>query len=297
MNAALDTPGVSLRTEHLISLRALALRSRSNPVLAALPGGYATRVKGQGLEVADLREYVTGDDIRHLDRATTARTGRLHVRQFQAERDRVSLLVADLRGPMFWGLRRAFLSVAASEALVLEGWPIVEGGGRVALLAVTDTGVVVVPPRGRVRGMLDVIGGLVEAHARGLDAMAAGQGAGIALDQALARATRLVPAGSEILIASGFDNPGTGLAERLEALARRRSPRLLWVTETRSLPTGRYPVRMADGRHMRLNVGENAGLEDEATIAGHSALVLDAGAPLEDMAGRLAGQAQRARAA
>ncbi len=293
MTAALEAPGVALRSDALIALRRVALNAVPAEVLAALPGGFATRRKGHGLEVADMREYVPGDDIRHLDRGTTARTGRLHVRQFQEERDRVTLLVADFRPSMFWGLRRAFRSVAAAEALALIGWTVVEGGGRVGLLAITADGTVAVPPRGRTRGMLDVIGGLVQAHADGLAAMFAGQGTDSPLDQALKRTDRLVPSGSEVLIASGFDAPGADLGDQLDALARRRSPRLLMVTDGAAgrMPRGRYPIRTADGRRMRLYLGRSLQAPDAeqvTQIAGRPALVLDAGETVEAMARRLA---------
>lgn len=301
MSEALEAPGVALRSDALIALRRVALTADAAPVLAALPGGFATRRKGHGLEVADMREYVAGDDIRHLDRGTTARTGRLHVRQFQEERDRVSLLVADFRPAMFWGMRRAFRSVAVAEALTLIGWNVVESGGRVGLLAVTSGEPVIVPPRGRTRGMLDVIGGMVQAHEAGLAAMVAGQGEDPALDQALSRADRLVPSGAELIIGSGFDAPGAGLADRLDALARRRMPRLVLVTDAQiaRMPQGRYPIRMADGRRVRLMLGGGAAAAENPVrqIAGRAALVLDAGETVEQMARRIVAAFPAERAA
>jgi uncharacterized protein (DUF58 family) len=298
---ALTVPGVTLGPDALIALRRVALNALPAAALAALPGGFATRRKGHGLEVADMREYVAGDDIRHLDRGTTARTGRLHVRQFQEERDRVTLLVADFRPSMFWGLRRAFRSVAAAEALALIGWTVVETGGRVGLLAITPGAPVVVPPRGRSRGMLDVIGGMVQAHAAALAACEAEQAAEPPLDQALSRAERLVPSGSELPIASGFDAPGPALGDRLDELARRRAPRLLLVTDgtLRGLPQGRYPIRTEDGRRLRLYFGRPAPTMSAPVeeIAGRPALVIDASDPVERTAQRLAGAPSARRTA
>lgn len=290
--AALEAPGVALASGDLIALRRVALSAGASPVLAALPGGFATRRKGRGLEVADVREYVPGDDMRHLDRGTTARSGRLHVRQFQEERDRVVLLVADFRRPMFWGIARAFRSVAAAEALALIGWTVVEHGGRAGLLAITRGRPVIVPPRGRARGMLDVIGGLVQAHRDGLREAIGPAQAEQPLDAALARAERLVPAGSEIVLASGFDDPGEGLGDRIGHLARRRVPRLLHITDARTerLPDGHYPIHLPDGRRLRVFIGENAAGErpGDDMIEGWSALRLDAGDPVEVTARRIA---------
>ncbi|MEM9577781.1 MAG: DUF58 domain-containing protein [Pseudomonadota bacterium] len=292
MTAALQTPGVALGAQELIALRRVILQATARPVLANLPGGYATKRKGHGLEVADMREYVAGDDIRHLDRNATARTGRMHIRQFQQERDRVSLLVADFRPSMFWGLRRALRSVGAAEALALIGWSVVENGGRVGLFAITPGAPVIVPARGRVRGMLDVIGGLVRAHQEALGAISGGTGEDPPLDQALSRVDRLVPSGAELVIASGFDQPGTNLEDRLAALERRRTPRLVSITDAalHAMPQGRYPVRLADGRRVRLTLGAKDArapvLED--AVAGRPALVLDAGEPVAQTARRVA---------
>ncbi|WP_424976469.1 DUF58 domain-containing protein [Dinoroseobacter sp. S124A] len=302
MSEALSAPGIALRADPLIALRRRVLSAETPAVLAALPGGFATRRKGHGLEVADMREYVAGDDIRHLDRGTTARTGRLHIREFQEERDRVTLLVVDFRPAMLWGVRRAFRSVAAAEALVLIGWNVIEIGGRVGMMALGQGAPVVVPPAGRVRGMLNVIGGLVRAHEAALADMAAGQGGDPSLDAALSRADRLVPSGSEIVIASGFDVPGPGLADRLNALARRRVPRLVMIRDGQDLPRGVYPIVTRDGQRLRVALGGGAEAQDSTaapvqTVAGHSALVLDAGAEIEATARRIAAAFPAERAA
>lgn len=279
-----DTPGVTLRAEGLIALRQVALRARGKPVLADLPGGFVTRRKGHGQEVADVRVYVEGDDLRHLDRGTTARTGVLHVRQFMDERDRVLLLVADFRAPMLWGITRAFRSVAVAEALCLLGWQAVEEGGRVGLLALTGSGPLGVRPRGRVRGMLDVIGGMVTAHEQALAAPG-----DTALADALEPVERLAPGGSEVVIASGFDRPGA-LGDALTDMARRRVVRLMMMGDARAdrLPRGRYPIRLPDGRRLRVSLTGQAEAEPRREIAGFPLLHLDAGQPVEGLARHLA---------
>lgn len=164
------------------------------------------------------------------------------------------------------------------------GWQIVEAGGRVGLLAVTSDQSFVVPARGRVRGMLDVIGGMVEAHEH---ALRDSEQEDPTLEQALVQAERLAPPGAELLIASGFDVLGAGFSDRLDALARRRTPRLLLVTDGESLPRGRYPVRLADGRFARLRIGGHEAPRKVQKIADRDALVLDAGEQIEQMAQRI----------
>jgi hypothetical protein len=292
VTSALKARGVALGADALIALRQVALSARRDPALAALPGGFATRRKGQGLEVADTREYVVGDDFRRLDFGTTARTGVLHVRQFQEERDRITLLVADFRPAMLWGIRRAFRSVVAAEILSVIGWNVVESGGRVGLLAVLPDKLLVVPARGRARGMLDVIGGLVEGHDTALRRVQAGWTGDPPLAEALLRVDRLVPSGAEMVMASGFDSLGGNFEDRIEDIARRRVPRLIHVTDAvgMSLPKGRYPIRLPDGTRHHIRKRQNAGgtAESQTWIAGHAAMIVDAGQPVEVSAARVA---------
>ncbi len=279
MSDALQAPGVALRAEALIGLRRAALMKTLDIPLAALPGGFVTKRKGHGQDVADVREYVAGDDIRHLDRGTTARTGTLHVRRFQEERDRVSILVADFRPSMLWGTRRAFRSVAAAEALALVGWRIVEEGGRVGLLALGAGEPVVVPARGRARGMLDVIGGMIRAHDAALELALSGVRHDPDLATGLARLERISPRGSEIILASGYDSLGEGFQDRIDELSERRSLRCLRVVDqaAQSLPDGSYPIVLSDGTRTRATVRGARSETVSDQIAGQPVLTIDAG--------------------
>ncbi|WP_146591120.1 DUF58 domain-containing protein [Puniceibacterium confluentis] len=292
MNPALEAPGIALRAGALIALRGFLGQGGDPAQLSALPGGFVTKRRGHGQEVADVREYVAGDDIRHLDRGATARTGTLHVRRFQEERDRVTVLVADFRPSMLWGTRRAFRSVAAAEALALIGWQVIEEGGRVGLLAVGAGEPVAVTVRGRARGMLAVIGGLVRAHEAALELALAGVQEDPPLDQSLSGLGRVAPVGAELVIASGFDVPGDGLPDRLTELARRRSPRLIWLHDALAdnLPPGSYPIRLAGGGRTRARIsgdGPAFAATQDRHIAGFPALAIDAGAAPEVSARRL----------
>ncbi len=179
------------------------------------PAGFPGRRKGAGLETVDVRVFVEGDDVRHLDRNVSARTGIPHVRSFREERGATLMLIADFRRPMLWGTRRATRSVAAAEALALGGWRAVEAGGRVGLYAFGGGATRFVAPRARIAGMAAVAGGLAAAHA---DALSAGADPG--LDTALEDAARLAPVGATLLLASALDAPGPDFGRLAGALAR-----------------------------------------------------------------------------
>jgi uncharacterized protein (DUF58 family) len=63
--------------------------------LLASIGVKRARPRGSGLEFETLREYVPGDDVRHIDWRATARRGRTMTRVFRHERDHPVVLAID----------------------------------------------------------------------------------------------------------------------------------------------------------------------------------------------------------
>ena len=66
-------------------------------------GDYRTLLKGAGIDVADLREYVPGDDVRHIDWNVTARMDAPHVRTYLEDRELTAWLLLDRTASMSWG--------------------------------------------------------------------------------------------------------------------------------------------------------------------------------------------------
>ena len=66
-------------------------------------GDYRSLFYGQGLDFADLREYQSEDDIRHIDWNVTARMNSLHVRQYIEEREITAWFLLDLSPSMGFG--------------------------------------------------------------------------------------------------------------------------------------------------------------------------------------------------
>lgn len=63
-----------------------------------LQGDHRTLWRGGGIDLADLREYQPGDDVRHIDWNVTARLQQPHVRQFTEDRDLSAWFLLDLSG-------------------------------------------------------------------------------------------------------------------------------------------------------------------------------------------------------
>ncbi len=78
----------NLRRAREAELKALGARS----LVAA---HRKTSWRGEGREFESLREYVRGDELRHISWTATARRGKLTTRQYQIERDQTILIALD----------------------------------------------------------------------------------------------------------------------------------------------------------------------------------------------------------
>lgn len=80
------------------------MRLRVRPsATAARAGGHRSPAKASGVEFADHRPYVSGDDVRHVDWRAFARHGQLVLRQFEEERDAFVHVLLDVTGSMSRG--------------------------------------------------------------------------------------------------------------------------------------------------------------------------------------------------
>ncbi len=68
-----------------------------------LQGNYRTLFWGQGLDLADIREYRIGDDVRAIDWNVTARMGTPYVREFLEDREITAWFLVDLSPSVDFG--------------------------------------------------------------------------------------------------------------------------------------------------------------------------------------------------
>ena len=68
-----------------------------------LHGDYRTLFRGYGLDLADLREYVYHDDVRHIDWNVTARLQTPYVREYHEEREVAAWFLLDLSPSVAFG--------------------------------------------------------------------------------------------------------------------------------------------------------------------------------------------------
>ncbi len=79
-------------TTHLPRIKSRVSIHAHRKVLGLLDGEYASVSTGRSMELHDLREYVRGDDVRDLEWKASARSGRLLVKRFVANRKHTVLL-------------------------------------------------------------------------------------------------------------------------------------------------------------------------------------------------------------
>ena len=190
-----------------------------------LAGDYRTVFRGTGVDVADLREYQFGDDLRHIDWNVTARTDTTHVREYLEDREVTAWLLLDASASMDFGPveRRKHLvltEVAATVAQLLS-----RGGNRVGAL-MFDAGVRDTVPPGNGRNQV------LRILARLLATPGTGAPGPTDLGAALRAALGIVRRRSLIVIVSDFlSSPGwQGL---LGQLARRHDVVAIQVVDRR----------------------------------------------------------------
>ena len=128
-------PGPGPMPEELLRTLELTLRGRIDGLLA---GEHRSTTLGPGTELAQIRPYVPGDDVRLIDWNVTARTGEPHVRVQVAERALTTWLVLDTSLSMTFGTgdrRKADVAEGVAHAV---GYAATRNGNRLGVVTFGD---------------------------------------------------------------------------------------------------------------------------------------------------------------
>lgn len=142
--------------EVLAEVRRIEVQS-SRLVTDVLAGGYRSTFRGAGVEVADVREYVEGDDPRAVDWNVTARLGRPFVKRFVEERELSVVFVLDLSASLDGGVGAWSLRQLAARFCALLGLAAITNNDRIGLVAGSAAVERVVLPRARAPHVLRVV--------------------------------------------------------------------------------------------------------------------------------------------
>jgi uncharacterized protein (DUF58 family) len=97
MRLVADEQEIELGTPLRVYAEKEALRAIASPLeTEASVGDEVARAKGEGIELAELRPFVEGDDLRRVNWRATARTGELVVNQLHPERNAAVVLLLDV---------------------------------------------------------------------------------------------------------------------------------------------------------------------------------------------------------
>ena len=246
------SPGLVPTLAELVALRAAAQdRRQARRGRHGVSGHALSPLRGRGMEYAESREYAIGDDARHIDWRLTARSGKPHTKLFQAERERLTLIVADTAPTLYFGTRVRFKSVQAARAGAIAAWAAVRDGDRIAALRSGGNEPPVAPAAGA-RGALRVLDALVRWYAQPPD-HAGGDGA--ALTTALDHARRLLRPGSRLVVLADPASVAAVPAQRWPALSMHNEVVVLLLSD----PLEREPPRaalpfLAAGQRLQLDL-------------------------------------------
>ncbi len=101
--------------ELLKRIRELEIKTKGL-VDGMMAGSYKSKIRGRGIEFSEVREYVLGDDIRHIDWNVTARTNKLHVKEFVEERDLRVYVIFDYSASNEFGFTKSKKSIGHEVA-------------------------------------------------------------------------------------------------------------------------------------------------------------------------------------
>lgn len=196
---------------------ARAALARSDRNGSPYAGTHATRLRGQGIEFAEIRDYVPGDDVRAIDWNVTARHGRPFVRVCTEEREHCLYLMVDCSASVTTGgeVSRWHTIVRIAASLILGS---VRAGDRAGLLLFSDRVEAFFPARKGRRYALLLIRALIAIRP---------VSGGSDIRPALRHFAACVPRSSAVAIVSDFLSPLPGA--EIAVFSRRHDVRAVQV--------------------------------------------------------------------
>ena len=239
-------PGPGPMAEGLLRALDVSIGRRVEGLLA---GDFRSNLLGTGSELAMMRPYVAGDDVRRIDWNVTARTGEPHVRVDLAERVLVSWLVLDTSVSMQFGTADRRKADVAEGVAVAIGHLATRRGNRLGVVAFGGVASLAIPPR---QGRVGLVGLLTALRS---EPPADGPGAST-LATALARTGALARQRSLVVVVSDFRGPSDWRKPLLELAGHHdviaveiRDPREQELTNVGLL----YLVDPETGRQLRVD--------------------------------------------
>jgi uncharacterized protein (DUF58 family) len=181
------------------ALRALQIEVRRR-LQGLLAGDYRSSQFGDGVELAQVRPYIPGDDVRKMEWNVTARMGEPHVRVNLAERVLVTWLLLDASPSMQFGTGERRKADVADGVAIAVGHVATRRGNRLGVLTFGDAKPLTLPPNQGRAGLL----GLLTALQREPEEDQVGA---TSLGAALSRTAAIARQRGVVVIVSDFRGP------------------------------------------------------------------------------------------
>jgi uncharacterized protein (DUF58 family) len=198
-------------------LRALDLTVRRR-VEGLLPGEHRGSGVGSGTEIAQVRPYVPGDDVRKIDWNVTARTREPHVRVDVPERSLTTWLLLDASASMAFGTALARKADVAAGVALAVGYLATRRGNRLGVVTFGSSQPRTLLPRQGRRGLLGLLAAMAtepEPEGSGATSLAAALRPAIGLG----RRRGLVVLVTDFRGPRGWEQPMLALSSRHSVLA------------------------------------------------------------------------------
>ena len=125
MDNLLIPPSPELTTEEIQRFSSYAKqlgKAQSAPILRQQNGQDISRKKGHGIELREIRPYVSTDDVRHMDWRVTARTGTPHTRVYTEDVEHRTFIICSFSKDAYFGTETTFISTRLTQIAALIGW-------------------------------------------------------------------------------------------------------------------------------------------------------------------------------
>jgi uncharacterized protein (DUF58 family) len=185
-----------------------------------LHGDYRTLVRGQGLDLADLREYQYYDDVRRIDWNVTARMQVPWVREYHEEREVTAWFLLDLSPSVDLGTQGRGKRAVATELVAVLARLLTRHGNRVGAMFYGDRIETVIPAKSGRRQVLHMLHRMAAKPAmERSNATNLGEFLGAAAQ--IMRRRSLVFLVSDFVTGPGWTKPLAHIAQRHEIVAVR----------------------------------------------------------------------------
>jgi uncharacterized protein (DUF58 family) len=122
-----------------------------------LHGDYRTLFRGYGMDIADLREYQYGDDVRHIDWNVTARLQQPYVREFHEDREITAWFLLDLSQSVNFGSTLVRKRNVSADFVAVLARLLTRRGNRVGALYYGERVDGMIPARSGRRQVLNIL--------------------------------------------------------------------------------------------------------------------------------------------